>query len=329
MAAPTDISVIVPIYNEEESLPILHAEIAAALEAMGVPWEVIYVDDCSRDRSLAVMLDLRAGDSHVRIVKFRRNFGQTAAMAAGFDASRGEVVITLDGDLQNDPADIPALVAALDDGYDIAAGWRKRRHDGYFLRLLPSKIANRLIALVTGVTIHDTGCTLKAFRRKLVKNMSIYAEQHRFLPVMSAGSGAKITEVVVNHRARQFGESKYGIGRATRVLLDLLSVKLISQFSQRPLHYFGLLCLMFLGFGLFFGGVGIISIGDGASRPSGTGPLVEGTLNEWELVVVSIAMLMVVLTVFYFLLGLLAELAVKASGMHRRGTLNRILSELH
>ncbi len=290
MSVPTDVSVVVPIYNEEESLPILHSEIAAALNGMGVLWEVIYVDDCSRDRSLAVMLKLRA----------------------------------------NDPADIPKLVEALEDGgYDIAAGWRKLRHDGFLLRLLPSKIANRLIALVTGVTIHDTGCTLKAFRRKLIKNMSIYAEQHRFLPVMSAGSGAKITEVVVNHRARQFGESKYGIGRATRVLLDLLSVKLISQFSQRPLHYFGLLCISFLGVGLFFAGIGILSIGGGASRPSGTDPLMQMTFNEWELVVISIAMLLFVLTVFYALLGLLAELAVKASGMHRRGTLNRILSELH
>jgi len=325
MQSQIDVSVVVPVYNEDESLEILHREIATSLNGTDKSWEVIYVDDCSRDRSLDVLLELRRADDHIRIVKFRKNFGQTAAMAAGFDVARGDAVVTMDGDLQNDPADIPSMLEQLDGGFDIVAGWRKNRRDN-FVRKLPSRIANRLIAFVTGVTIHDTGCTLKVFRGKLVKNLPIYAEQHRFLPVMSAGSGAKIAEVVVNHRARQFGESKYGLGRATRVLLDLLSVKLISQFSQKPLHYFGLLCLSFLAFGSFFALVGLASVDSHQGLMDGA---VDSAvrLNNWELIVVAIFMLLVTLTVFYALLGLLAELAVKASGMHRSGVLSRILSE--
>lgn len=325
MQSQIDVSVVVPVYNEEESLGILHREIATSLGATDKSWEVIYIDDCSRDRSLDVLLELRREDPHIRVVKFRKNFGQTAAMAAGFDVARGEAVVTMDGDLQNDPADIPSMLEQLDGGFDIVAGWRKNRQDNY-IRKLPSRIANRLIAFVTGVTIHDTGCTLKVFRGKLVKNLPIYAEQHRFLPVMSAGSGAKIAEVVVNHRARRFGESKYGLGRATRVLLDLLSVKLISQFSQKPLHYFGLLCLSFMVFGSFFALVGLASVDSHQGLIDGA---VDSAvrLNNWELIVVAIFMLLVTLTVFYALLGLLAELAVKASGMHRRGVLSRILSE--
>ena len=323
MAAPIDISIIVPVFNEEESLPILHEEIEQSMAVLGLPWEVVYVDDCSTDRSLRVLLELRKECAEARIVKFRRNYGQTAAMAAGFDVSRGRWVITLDGDLQNDPADIPRLIAELRRGYDMVAGWRKERHDGFVLRRLPSVIANRLIALVSGVGIHDTGCTLKAFRRELVKNMPIYAEQHRFLPVMSSGSGARVSEVVVNHRPRIYGSSKYGLGRATRVLLDLLTVKLISQFSQRPLQYFGLLALLFLsgaGFVALFGLIDFGAIG---------GPGGFSLTADWELVVVSVILLLTTLVVYFGLLGLLAELTVKASGMHRRGVLDRILNELH
>jgi glycosyltransferase involved in cell wall biosynthesis len=211
MPSGPEISVVVPVYDEEDNLPILHQELATALSGSGRSWECVYVDDGSRDRSLAVLLRLRAQDPRrIRVVQFARNAGQTAALAAGFDHARGEIVITLDADLQNDPADIPALVAKLDEGYDIVAGWRKQRHDGFVLRKLPSRIANRLIAWTTGVGIHDTGCTLKAFRTDLVRNLPIYAEQHRFLPAMSAGSGARVAELVVNHRPRRFGHSKYG-----------------------------------------------------------------------------------------------------------------------
>jgi glycosyltransferase involved in cell wall biosynthesis len=269
------------------------------------------------------MLDLRKTCEQVRIVKFRRNYGQTAAMAAGFDVSRGEVVVTLDGDLQNDPGDIPRLVEELQRGYDMVAGWRKERHDGFVLRRLPSVVANRLIAVVSGVRIHDTGCTLKAFRRELVKNMPIYAEQHRFLPLMSSGSGARVSELVVHHRPRRFGRSKYGLGRATRVLLDLFTVKLIAQFSQRPLQYFGLLALLFLFGAAVVAVVGLVEFGAEDSL------LGVSLARDWELVVASVIVLLTTLVVYFGLLGLLAELTVKASGMHRRGVLDRILNELH
>ncbi|HKX46438.1 MAG TPA: glycosyltransferase family 2 protein, partial [Planctomycetota bacterium] len=319
---PVRVSVVVPVFNEEESLPVLHRELRVAMEPYGDAWEVIYVDDHSSDRSLNVMLELRRSDPHVRIVRFRRNYGQTAGLSAGFEHARADVIVTLDGDLQNDPADIPRLVEELGRGYDIVAGWRKRREDGFLLRRLPSRLANRVIGVVTGVAIHDTGCTLKAFRRELVRSIAIYADHHRFLPVMSAGRGARVTEVVVNHRPRRYGHSKYGLSRVWRVLLDLLSVKLVAQFSQRPLHYFGLLSLSFLAFGAFFSAVGLMSLD--LERVDG-----HLVFNEWELIIVAIAMLLLMLVVFFALLGLLGELAVKASGMHRRGILGRILNELH
>jgi hypothetical protein len=237
------------------------------------------------------------------------------------------VIVTLDGDLQNDPADIPRLVRELERGYDIVAGWRKKRHDGFVLRRLPSLAANQLITLVTGVAIHDTGCTLKAFRRELVKNMVIYAEQHRFLPVLSAGSGARITELVVNHRPRLHGRSKYGIGRAARVVLDLVVVKFISQFSHRPIQYFGTLSLLTLASGLLFAVVALISLDLGGAHDGPTGGL--WTFSDWEMAVVTILCIVFSAFVYFALLGLLGELAVKASGMHRRSTLDRILNELH
>jgi glycosyltransferase involved in cell wall biosynthesis len=317
------LSIVVPIYNEEENLPLLHGEIVAALAVLGEPAEVVYVDDRSTDGSLRVMQELRRQDSRVRIVRFRRNYGQTAALAAGFDASHGEIVVTLDGDLQNDPADIPALVAKVREGYDVVAGWRRKRHDSFVVRRLPSLAANRLIAWVTGVPIHDTGCTLKAFRGEVVKRLPIYAEQHRFLPVMSRGSGARVTEMVVNHRARRFGHSKYGLGRMLRVALDLLTIKMISQFSQRPLHYFGLLALGFMTLLLFFTCLALLSLSRGADS------ITTWQGKEWLSMVVSILMLGSSLVLYFAMLGLLAELAVSASGMHRRSTLNRLLNELH
>lgn len=329
MSPPVAISIVVPIFNEEESLPVLHAEISAALATMGEQGrrsEIIFVDDRSTDRSVEVLLDLHARDPRVCIVRFRRNYGQTAALAAGFDVARGSVIVTLDGDLQNDPADIPELVRELERGFDIVAGWRKKRYDGFVLRRLPSLIANRLIAWVTGVPIHDTGCTLKAFRRELIKSMAIYAEQHRFLPVLSAGSGARISERVVNHRPRRFGQSKYGIGRASRVVLDLMAIKFVSQFSQRPIQYFGTLSLLTLASGLLFALVALFSLDFGGAETPHGGPLAFG---EWEMAVVTILCLMFSAFVYFALLGLLSELAVKASGMHRRSTLDRILNELH
>ena len=333
MADLTRLSVIVPIFDEEESLPVLYDEIATMLDGMGLTGrgsEIVFVDDCSQDASLHIMLELRRKDPRVRVVKFRRNFGQTAAMAAGFDVARGQVVATLDGDLQNDPADIPRMLEMLDRGYDVVAGWRKKRRDAFILRRLPSIAANRLIALFTGVPIHDTGCTLKVFRRELIKSMSIYAEQHRFLPVLSAGSGARVTEIVVNHRSRRFGHSKYGLGRATHVLLDLLAVRLVAQFSHRPLQYFGLLSLGFFLLAVVFGVAGLFGLAKDSVAPASAriadGPV---ALNEWEMAIYTNLLLLFSLFVFFGLLGLLGELAVKASGMHRRSILDRILNELH
>ena len=323
MSSPLALSIVVPVFNEEENLPILYGEIAQALATLGTDGErseIIFVDDRSTDGSLARLLELHARDPRVCIVRFRRNYGQTAALAAGFDVARGRVIVTLDGDLQNDPADIPALLRELARGYDIVAGWRRKRHDGFVLRRLPSLVANRVIAWVTGVHIHDTGCTLKAFKSELIKSMVIYAEQHRFLPVLSAGSGARISELVVNHRPRRFGHSKYGLGRALRVVLDLTAIKFVSQFSQRPIQYFGTLALVTLAGGFGFAAVALLPLhgGDGA-----------GAFGEWERAVVTILCLVFSAFVYFALLGLLGELAVKVSGMHRRSTLDRILSELH
>lgn len=308
MSAAVQISVVVPVFDEEPNLLLLHEEIATALNGLGAPWEVLYVDDRSRDGSLRVMLDLWKRDPHVRIVQFRARSGQTAAMAAGFEHARGEIVVTLDGDLQNDPADIPRLVHELERGFDIVAGWRKSRQDGFVLRKLPSRLANRLIALVTGVGIHDTGCTLKAFRRELVETLPIYAEQHRFLPAMSAGSGARVSEVVVNHRPRRFGRSKYGLSRLFRVLLDLLAIKMITAFGQRPLAYFGLLTLPFL-FAFVVFACDFLWHWDEVSID-----------NQWGRGALIVYMLVSMLCIYFVGLGLVAELAVKASGMHGRRT---------
>lgn len=312
MSSAVEISVVVPVFDEEQNLRPLHAEVARALEPLGVPWELVLVDDRSRDGSFAVMLELWREDPHVRVVRFRARCGQTAALAAGFDQSRGRIVVTLDGDLQNDPADIPRLIAELERGYDVVAGWRKARHDGFVLRRLPSRVANRLIMWVTGVGIHDTGCTLKAFRREIVDRLPIYAEQHRFLPAMSAGSGARITELVVNHRPRRFGRSKYGLGRATRVLLDLLSIKMLTTFTRHPLQYFALLSLPFFSMLLLFVGSVALSTRD------------VDFDNAWGSVALVVFTLFFMLCLFFVLLGLLAELAVKASGMHGART-HRIL----
>ncbi len=308
------LSVVIPCFDEQENLPVLHAELVAVLEGIGRTWEIVYVDDHSRDRSLAVMLGLRRDEPRVRIVAFQHQAGQTAAMAAGFEQARGELVVTLDGDLQNDPADIPALLARLDEGFDVVAGWRKRRQDGFVLRRLPSILANRLIARVTGVPIHDTGCTLKVFRRTVIEAMPIYAEQHRFLPAISARSGARVSELVVNHRARRFGRSKYGLGRATRVLLDLLTIKMIASFTGRPLQYFALLALPFaLGT--------VVLLVTGLTEHDGA---LSGTTGQ---ILVLAYLLTFMACVYFLMLGLLAELAVRASNLHGDRTRNRILGE--
>lgn len=302
---PVDLSIVVPVFNEEQNLPLLHAELVAALQPLGRSYELIFVDDRSRDRSFDVLMELARHDPHTRLIRFRARCGQTAAMQAGFDHARGRYVVTLDGDLQNDPADIPRLVEKLEEGYDVVAGWRRNRHDGFILRRLPSRIANRLIRAVTKVSIHDTGCTLKIFRRDLLARMPIYAEQHRFLPAISSAAGARVSEVVVNHRPRRFGKSKYGLGRATRVLLDLLVVRMLATSSQRPLSYFVMLTMPLLIVGAYQLTSLVYAAFGGDNNSQWTGQL-------------RFSFLLVFMTCFfYFMLGLVAELAVKASGMHR------------
>ena len=234
-----DISVVVPLYNEEDNVQLLYEEIKGVLDTMAEQAEIVFVDDGSRDRTLAKLEAIQTGDDHVRVVSLRRNFGQTAAMTAGFDHARGGIIITMDGDLQNDPHDIPQLVGKLNEGYDVVTGWRHDRQDAFLSRRLPSQLANRLISWVTGVGLHDYGCTLKAFRREVIDNINLYGEMHRFIPAIASGMGISFTEVKVNHRARRFGTSKYGISRTIRVVLDLITVKFMLSYATRPLHVFG------------------------------------------------------------------------------------------
>ena len=239
MSTPLDLSVVVPLYNEEESLPHLLEQLLQALRPSDERFELVLVNDGSSDRTAEVLEQLSHEVPELVAVLLRKNYGQTAAMAAGFDVAQGAVIVSLDGDLQNDPADIPMLLAKLREGYDLVSGWRHQRQDAALQRKLPSRIANRLIGRVTGVRLHDYGCSLKAYRREVLSDMRLYGELHRFLPALAFIEGARITEVKVNHRARQFGSSKYGIDRTFRVLMDLLTVWFMKRFLTRPMYVFG------------------------------------------------------------------------------------------
>ena len=239
MELPLELSVVVPIYNEEESLPKLVDQLLQALRPTGKCFEIVLVNDGSIDKSADVLTNLSGDFEELVCVMLRKNYGQTAAMAAGFDVAQGEIIVSLDGDLQNDPFDIPFLVEKLNEGYDLVSGWRFHRKDAAIRRKLPSKIANRLIGRVTGVHLHDYGCSLKAYRKEVLSDMRLYGELHRFLPVLANIEGAKITEVKVNHRAREYGQSKYGIDRTFRVLMDLLTVWFMNRFLTRPMYIFG------------------------------------------------------------------------------------------
>jgi glycosyltransferase involved in cell wall biosynthesis len=234
-----DLSIVVPIHNESPNLRPLYAEVVAALAGTSLDYELVLVDDGSGDDSFAVARELALADSRVRVIRLRRNFGQTAAMAAGFDAARGEVIVPMDGDLQNDPADIPRLLAKIDDGIDVVSGWRKDRRDRLLSRRLPSVLANRLISRMTGVYLHDYGCTLKAYRREVLSQINLYGEMHRFVPALASQVGANVAELEVNHRPRLAGASKYGIDRTLRVILDLITVKFMLKYSTRPMQLFG------------------------------------------------------------------------------------------
>jgi len=235
-----DLSVIAPIYNEEESIPHLLAQLHGALDATSLSFEIILVDDGSADRSFAALEAASALDPALVVIRFRRNFGQTAALQAGLDAARGRRVVLLDADLQNDPADIPRMLAKLDEGFDLVAGWRAERKDAFWNRRLPSMIANRLISSITKVHLHDYGCTLKAMNREVAKELRLYGEMHRFIPAIANWIGVRVAEMPVHHRARQFGSTKYGIGRTLRVVLDLMTVRFMQSYLTRPMQVFGL-----------------------------------------------------------------------------------------
>jgi glycosyltransferase involved in cell wall biosynthesis len=300
MSAPLrpELSIVVPLYNEEESLPLLVEQLLASLRPLGRPFELVLVDDGSSDGTAGVLRVMAAQTPELVAMVLRRNYGQTPAMSAGFDASRGDLIVTLDGDLQNDPADIPMLLEQLEQGYDLVSGWRYQRQDDGLSRLLPSRLANRLIAKVTGVRLHDYGCSLKAYRRELVEDISLYGELHRFLPALAFIEGARITEVKVNHKARQFGQSKYGIDRTFRVLMDLLTVWFMKRFLTRPMHVFG------------FGGLASIALGLVlALYLLAEKLLANADIGNRPLLLV--AVLAIVAGVQLFCFGLLAELQMR------------------
>lgn len=246
------ISIVIPAYNEEENIQYLYDELNNVFGALDSEHEFLFIDDGSSDSTLEVLRTIQEQDTHVKIICFRRNFGQTAAMSAGFDFASGDVIITMDADLQNDPQDIPRMIDKINEGYDVVTGWRFDRKDPFLNRRLPSIIANKIISWTTQVSLHDYGCTLKAFRREVIKNIKLYGEMHRFIPAIASGMGISFTEIKVNHRPRRFGTSKYGISRTIRVVLDLITVKFLLSYSTRPIQVFGLL-------GVISGSIGILT----------------------------------------------------------------------
>lgn len=294
-----DITFVIPVYNEADNLSLLYKEINESCSKLGKPYEIIFVDDGSQDESFIVLKKIQKEDSKVKVIKLRKNFGQTAALAAGFDHAKGDIIVTLDADLQNDPKDFSLLINKIEEGYDIVSGWRQKRRDKFLTRRLPSMIANRLISFITGVKLHDYGCTLKAFRKDVIKNIRLYGEMHRFIPAIASNMGVLVAEVKVNHRRRRFGKSKYGLIRFLKVILDLLTVKFLLSYLTRPLQIFGLIgllsgvtgsvLLLYLAYLRLIVKVGI------AGRP-----------------LLLLAILLIVIGIQFITLGLLAEIMVRA-----------------
>jgi glycosyltransferase involved in cell wall biosynthesis len=291
------------VYNEGDNVRPLYGQLNKVLPELGASYEILFIDDGSEDDTFALLRDLRGSDSHVRIVKLRRNFGQTPAMSAGFDLARGEVVVTLDGDLQNDPADIPRLLEEMQRGFDVVSGWRAQRKDVFLTRILPSKLANWLIGVITGVRIHDYGCTLKVYRANMLKTMHLYSDMHRFVPAMATITGARVGELVVHHHPRIHGRSKYGISRVGKVFLDLITVKLLIRFSPNPGHWFAIFSAPFWILGLVLGGW---SVHLALARD----------LAYFPIVIPALCFLMFFSAFFLVLLGLLSELVVKTGSYH-------------
>jgi glycosyltransferase involved in cell wall biosynthesis len=293
------LSVVIPVFNEVENLPSLHEEITRALQGR-FDYEVIYVDDGSTDDSTDCLVEIVRNDSHTRLIRLRRNFGQTAALSAGFHYARGQIIVPLDGDGQNDPADIPRLVEKLQKGYDIVSGWRKNRRDNPVTRTWPSRLANWLIGRITGVRLHDYGCTLKAYRAESLAPIRLYGEMHRFIPALASWSGEKITEMEVNHRPRIRGKTKYGLSRMFKVILDLITIKFLSSFSTKPIYVFGGLggiCLL----GSFLSGMAVLyyKFLRMPSLPMNRNPLLI------------ISLILMTTAVQFVLMGLLAEILVR------------------
>ena len=294
-----EISVVVPLLNEQDNIQPLYEQITNVLSGK-YNYEIIFIDDGSSDNSFSLLKQLHKLDGKIRVICFRRNFGQTAALSAGFVHARGKIIIAIDADLQNDPADIPKLIAKLNEGFDVVSGWRKNRHDNALTRLLPSKIANWLIAKITGVKLHDFGCTIKAYRRDVLAETKLYGEMHRFIPALASWNGATITEMVVNHRPRIAGTAKYGLGRTLKVILDLITVKFLGSFSTKPIY--------------IFGGMGLVSaIG---SVISGADVLYQKFLSSSHFAMnrnplLVLTALMIGATIQFILMGLLAELLVR------------------
>ena len=292
------LSVVIPLLNEEENIPYLYDELNEVMASIDADYELIFIDDGSTDKSPQLLKELHDKDDHVVVVHFRKNFGQTAAMAAGFDYAHGDVIITMDADLQNDPHDIPLLLKKINEGNDVVTGWRYDRKDAFINRRLPSIIANKIISKTTGVNLHDYGCTLKAFRKEVIKNVKLYGEMHRFIPAIASGMGIDFTEVKVNHRPRRFGSSKYGISRTIRVVLDLLTVKFLLSYATRPIQVFGLM-------GVISGGIGfLIALIMTFQRQFMGVPLSDRPL-------LFLAVLLIFIGIQFVSLGLIAELQAR------------------
>ncbi len=290
------LSIVIPVFNEEENLRPLYAEIAAALKDFA--YEVLFVDDGSTDNSFFVLTDIQKNTSNVRLIRFRRNFGQTAALSAGFKYARGSIIVPLDADGQNDPADIPRLVSKLQEGFDIVSGWRKDRKDNAVTRTLPSRAANWLIGRITGVRLHDYGCTLKAYRAESLKSIRLYGEMHRFIPALARWGGENVTEMVVNHRPRTRGKTKYGLNRTFKVILDLITIKFLASFSTKPIYVFGglgVLCFI----RSFISGITVLAM-----------KLLQNySMNRNPLLIISL--ILMTTAIQFILMGLLAEILVR------------------
>ena len=300
-----ELSLFLPVLDEEENLLPMHAKIQSALDSLGRTAEVIYVDDGSTDKSLTILKELAASDDRVRVISLRRNYGQTAAMSAGIDAAKGEILIPMDADLQNDPADISRLLDKLNEGYDVVSGWRKNRQDKLISRKIPSQIANRIISWIGGVPLHDYGCSLKAYRREVIQDVRLYGEMHRFIPIYASWAGARVAEIPVDHHARTMGKSKYGISRTIKVVFDLMTIKFMASYGTKPIYVFGTFGML-----AFFASVfaGIYAVFMKVAGRIGL-PQFHADFVETPLPVLSIVMFAI--SIQFFLMGLLAELLVR------------------